>query len=419
MNLESLLERVPAHLRFAGFEEMHANTQSLKGRRAFEVRLLGRDRFGLPIEMISVGDGPKSILLVGAPHPNEPIGCVGIEWLIQQLGDDERLRRESGLRWHFVKAIEPYALRQNEGWFQRRDLAAYFEHFYRPALAQQAEYGFPSRDGEGSAVVENAAYRRALELARPDLLATLHNCESVGAFYFLSRRHPSLADELSRQPARHGLPLNTGGERVMGSVDVPIAPGVFLPGPAEAAPGESLSVSEYLHANGHATLVLVPEVPLFRDTGTPPSQETAQGMRDDVKLALALRARVDDLAGDATPLEACYIDAVRENTEFAVQLLADLEAVSERATAAERDAQVRSCRTFALRPIAMARRLFELRLESGGASPVARGARDLAQHHLRSVLETPSMRDAFRPAALGPCVAAQLDAVFAAVRLAL
>lgn len=174
---------------------------------------------GIPIDMISIGNGPMSALFVGAPHPNEPVGCLVIEHLIERLCADPVFRQALPYRWHFIKAIEPDAFRLNEGWLASpSNLALYYENYYRPPINLQAEYTFPFSDDDRLArhpLPENLAWRRAIDLACPDFLFSLHNSEFGGAYFLASDMPGYLATTLKGLCGTYGLPLNTIGDSAL------------------------------------------------------------------------------------------------------------------------------------------------------------------------------------------------------------
>ncbi len=426
---------MPAEPTLPTFAQMHERTRRLAGRPGVEVRVVGEDRIGAPIEMISMGDGPLSVLIVGAPHPNEPVGCAAIEWLAEELAADAPLRERSGCRWHFIKAIEPYALQQNEGWFEQRDVATYFQHYYRPPGDAQAEYAFPPASaaaGAWRASPENEAYQQALRIARPNLLASLHNSEGSGAFYFLTRDDAVLADRLSAQAASHGLPLNLYGEQGPDVREAPLAPGVFLlqsPGQAteerDATPGRS--VTDWLADQpGPSPTFLVPEVPNFLDR-TAGLRHPSMAACLDSLVALDWRGTMDallaehlvSLAPEATPLEQLYLRGIAESAKYsrlALEALMALPVATDDPARAQ--AHVRADLLLALRPVAMTRRLAAMRAAREDLSDLAAPARACeatCARTLTTALASPMLRDAFQPVPLRAAVAAQLDAVLATV----
>jgi hypothetical protein len=163
-----------------------------------------------------MGQGPRSILLVGGPHPNEPIGCLTVLELITHFLAEPQALAGTGFRWAFVPCIEPDALMLNAGWLKGpRTPEDYLAHFYRPRFDRQAEYTFPL-DVPGwrfdHPTPENLAWRAALERVRPDVLVSLHNAEFGGVFYLVSRALPGLADRLAAEPVAAGLNINTFGD---------------------------------------------------------------------------------------------------------------------------------------------------------------------------------------------------------------
>ncbi|VEB39967.1 Zinc carboxypeptidase [Chromobacterium violaceum] len=215
------IQSVPEISALPTVDQMNRNTQAVLSRypTLVDITQVGVSGQGEPIEMISIGDGPMSALFVGAPHPNEPIGCLAIEHLIERLCADSAFRQALPYRWHFIKAIEPDALRMNEGWFDAPgDILRYCEGYYRPPLEQQAEYAFPFHEGDWldrNPLPENDAWRKAIELARPDFLYSLHNSEFGGAFYLLTDMPANLAAGLKGVCDLYSLPLNVVGDTAL------------------------------------------------------------------------------------------------------------------------------------------------------------------------------------------------------------
>jgi hypothetical protein len=82
-----------------------------------QVRHLGTSRDGRPIPLLSVGEGQKSALIVGAPHPNEPTGCLTVLAMLARLGREPNFQQTPGWQWHFIPAIDIDGIALNEGWF--------------------------------------------------------------------------------------------------------------------------------------------------------------------------------------------------------------------------------------------------------------------------------------------------------------
>jgi hypothetical protein len=269
-----LIGEIAPRARIPTMDEMTAHSHAVAEAHPglVEIRTVGRSRSGEAIEMISIGEGPHDALLVGAPHPNEAIGCLTIEHFIDRLCESAQARAALPYRWHFIKAIEPDALRLNQGWFDRPDdLAHYLDHFFRPAARDQAEYGFPFDPAlslDFATTPENDAWRAAIALTRPNFVFSLHNCDYGGGFYALSREETELAAALSRQPAQLGLQLNTVGESIDTSpqyadgVYAPFDPAPFVAGGCWTAGDTGASYCER-----HGALEMLAEVAIWEKAG--------------------------------------------------------------------------------------------------------------------------------------------------------
>jgi hypothetical protein len=234
--LNSLYDRIPDYKAFHTLAALRTQVRRLQAKypRLLSITPLGHSKKGEPIELVSVAGGKRSALLVAGVHANEPIGSMTIAFLLEQLLGDDRLRAELGHTWHFVNPIDPDGMRLNEGWFASGPSPSeYFGNFFRPALARQPDYTFPLQlDGyEFTAPPpENLAFRKAIDLVKPDFLYTLHNADYGGAFFISSADMQELDAGLSRLPAEFGIALNPVGEPLL---DLPArSPGVFaLPMP--------------------------------------------------------------------------------------------------------------------------------------------------------------------------------------------
>jgi hypothetical protein len=308
-----------------------ADLLALLGESA-RVERLGRSRGGRAIDLISVGRGARSALIVGAPHANEPIGCVTILTLLERLAHDRAFRERSDFTWHFIPAIDIDGVAMNQGWFSGpRTLRNYADHFFRPAFIMQPEYTFPLKMPGyefDAGTPENLCWRRALEITRPDLQCSLHGEDTGGVFYIISKDRPRLAQALARQPAASGFALDDLGE--VGATTVSYAPGVFaFPDnggevrDAIAAGKDPRSVwgagasSADFAAATYGTFSMTCEIPIWSDPRLFSRAASATTMADVVKVQIA-QAREDArlLAASATlihrkasSLEAAALDA--------------------------------------------------------------------------------------------------------------
>jgi len=244
----------------------------------------GTSRRGEPIYAYTVGDGPRTALVVGGVHPNEPIGSWTALWLAEAAAADQDPIAALGFRWCVVPTIDPDGARLNEGWFaDPADRIGYGRAFYRPAPDSQAEWAFPTNYKNAyfdKVLPETLAFMRLIDDLRPDLLVSLHNGELGGVYYYISRDAPGLVDALSALPGHFGLPLD------LGEPESPYlrtyAPAIYRMDPVSAAydyfeslgvdPSGFISGSSSSHyAARYQTLCLVAELPYWKhhDAGDP------------------------------------------------------------------------------------------------------------------------------------------------------
>ena len=137
------LESVPPLETFATVDELAQATCRIAAQHpdVVTLRRVGTSAQGeqlscLTIEARGAGPATPDALVVGLPHPNEPIGGLTALHLARRLAQDAELRSRLGHRWHIVTCIDPDGLRLNEGWLKgpyTRD--HYARHFYRQAGA--------------------------------------------------------------------------------------------------------------------------------------------------------------------------------------------------------------------------------------------------------------------------------------------
>jgi len=137
---------VPEHREFLTLEELQRSSRALVAEFPGVARLedVGRSAEGRPIELLTIGDGPRSVLLVGVPHPNEPIGTLTAEFLARLFCENAALREHLGVTLHVVKVADPDGLVLNEGWFKGAfSPLRYALNYYRPPHREQVEWSFP------------------------------------------------------------------------------------------------------------------------------------------------------------------------------------------------------------------------------------------------------------------------------------
>jgi hypothetical protein len=406
------------------------------------LRRIGTSRLGEPLVCLSVGTGDRAAIVVGMPHPNEPIGAHTATYLARLLCEDAELRESLGFTWHIVPCIDPDGTRLNEGWFKGPFTRTHYaRHFYRPAPDDQVEWTFPFAYKTAyfdQVLPETLALMRIIDDVRPAFVCSLHNAESGGVYYYLSRPAPGLYGALHAIPEHLGLPLDKGepeasyaplyATAIFGQLSRKEGYDYLEAAGQDPVPYESGESSSYW-AGKYGALTLVSELPYWADANadddTPTGDLYSDALRrqaDGIDEAVdAMRTALSD-AGDDLTLETPYLRASRA---FVDGLASHASLSRWRATQAEyaRPATVAerwSCNgvvhMYKTRFAGILLRALEAQVDAGLASPAVRGAhRSLKEKFDRWCAEA----EADTPAETLPIrklVATQLGAILAAAR---
>jgi hypothetical protein len=220
LDLAPLLARVPDFREFMTLDELAASTRALVRDHpgVARVETVGTSTEGRPIELLTIGHGARSALLVGVPHPNEPIGTLTLEFLCRLFCEDEALRRSLDLTLHVVKVADPDGFVLNEGWFKGAfSPARYALEYYRPPHREQVEWSFPVEYKTLSfttPTAETATVMRVMERVRPSFFYSLHNAGFCGVYFYVSDERPALFTALAELVASQRLPLHRGEPEV-------------------------------------------------------------------------------------------------------------------------------------------------------------------------------------------------------------
>ncbi|HET6476101.1 MAG TPA: hypothetical protein VFH93_08510 [Thermoleophilia bacterium] len=226
--LDDIVAGVPEYDGYLRLSQLEASTDRIAAAHPeIEVWSPGVSRAGHPIRCLEIPGGPSQALLVGLPHPEEPVGTLALEYLLPLLADG--LAAELGFNFSIVKAGDPDATLINEPWFEEPyDLTGFLLRVYRPPLRDQFEWTFPvsykryafTRPLPEAAAVMEVIGRRPLDFYMP-----LHNSNFSGAYFYLSAEDVELQRQLAAVMAAAGLPPHCG------EPEVPylrtLAPGMF------------------------------------------------------------------------------------------------------------------------------------------------------------------------------------------------
>ena len=104
-----------------------------------------------PILMLSVGHGPRHVLVVAGPHPDEPVGGATALVLAERVARGERLfaaTDPTAVTWDIVLCLDPDGAAVSEAGTEGATttsalaptLRNYYRAAYRPVAAEQPEW---------------------------------------------------------------------------------------------------------------------------------------------------------------------------------------------------------------------------------------------------------------------------------------
>lgn len=213
---EEVINKIPDYKTFLTVEEMEASTRRLKEKypELVEVKEIGQTREGEPIHLLKIGQGKKNALLMGSPHPNEPMGCMMLEFFTEELCQNKALRDSLDFTFYIIKCWDIDGTKLNENWFKGPfTLYHYARNFFRPAGHQQVDWTFPLKykDYEfTNSLPETKAVQEMIDDIKPDFLYPIHNSGFGGVYWYLTDDMPRLYDALHKVPEKHGIPLHLG-----------------------------------------------------------------------------------------------------------------------------------------------------------------------------------------------------------------
>lgn len=223
MSLDSVqraLEDVPRYEGFLTYSELERSSEELVREYRDFVRLIdiGSTRCGKRIRALVLGNGSRKAFLFGAPHPNEPVGTLVLDYLSWRFAQDESLRKALDYTLIIVKVADIDGLILNEGWFKGPlTIAKYVENYYRSAGDVQIEWSFPIRYKRllfEKPVPETVAIMKLIDSYKPSFIYSLHNAGFGGVYYYISEEAPLLYPIYQLYPKSLGIPLSLGEPEV-------------------------------------------------------------------------------------------------------------------------------------------------------------------------------------------------------------
>jgi hypothetical protein len=238
--------------------------------RTSRLRRIGTSRGGRPILMLSVGHGPRHILVVARPHPDEPVGGTTALFLAEHVARGDGLSAATdpaAVTWDIVLCLDPDGAALSEGIEEAtagpdHTLERYYRTAFRPVAAEQPEWApIVSRR-----LPESRALFDVIEERRPFLQCSLHNVDAGGSWVQLTRGLPDLAAPFRTSADELGIPVQHGTFDALYWENP--SPGIHVLPPPDsaarlAAGSEDIALSTWCAPARHGGVTAIIEVPLW------------------------------------------------------------------------------------------------------------------------------------------------------------
>ncbi|MFK4545246.1 hypothetical protein RKD29_004842 [Streptomyces tendae] len=238
------------------------------------LRRIGTSRAGRPILMLSVGHGPRHVLVVARPHSDEPVGGATALALAERVADGDRRSTATDpdtVTWDVVLCLDPDGAALSEGLEAATAppgpaLDRYYRTAFRPVAAEQPEWA----PIEGRRPPESRALFDAIDELRPVLQCSLHSVDAGGTWVQLTRGLPGLAAPFRASATSVGVPVQHGTYDALYWENP--APGLHVLPPPDstarlAAGSENIGLSTWCAPQRYGGVTAIVEVPLWA-TGT-------------------------------------------------------------------------------------------------------------------------------------------------------
>jgi hypothetical protein len=229
--LNQVLANVPDYKVFHTVAEMDEHSKKLSTENPDLVSIfeIGKTRKGHPLYCLKIGSGSKNALLMGCPHPNEPIGAMMLEFFSEELVRNADLRAELDFTWYVIKSWDADGTMRNEGWFKGPfTLYHYARNFYRPPGNQQVDWTFPVDHKNlhwHTPIPETQAVMDLISQIKPVFNYTLHNAGFGGVYFYISRSSEEIYEPLRGAAAKQAIPLHLGEPEA--PYIVPFSPAIY------------------------------------------------------------------------------------------------------------------------------------------------------------------------------------------------
>ncbi|MFI9768615.1 M14 family zinc carboxypeptidase [Streptomyces sp. NPDC052415] len=303
------------------------------------LRRIGTSRAGRPLLMLSVGHGPRHVLVVARPHPDEPVGGATALALAERVAHGRGRSPATDptvVTWDIVLCLDPDGAALSDGIEEATagpepTLESYYGAAFRPVAAEQPEWApiVPRH------LPESQALFGVIDELRPFLQCSLHSVEAGGSWVQLTHGLPQLATPFQTSAGTLGIPVQHGTYDAL-YWDNP-SPGIHVLPPPDsaarlAAGSENIGLSTWCAPMRYGGVTAIVEVPMWATDladDLSPHPAAAEALRDLSRLVRDGGRQVTAVLDRARPfLPPASENALRRVLEWMADDLYDLVAAS-------------------------------------------------------------------------------------------
>lgn len=208
---DKILRDIPTYSRFLTVNEIDTLVNLIRDMAGVRESIIGHTVNDEPLRMLTIGEGEKTALIIGAPHSDEPLGSLVVTFFARWLAKHPEAEG-LGWRWLFIPILERRGMRLNEGWFNMPEsLAAMAKSTFREPTEYQYEWTFPISYDDyqwTKSRPETIAVKNILEKEKPSLLCGLHHSGFTNAYYYFSEHFSEVYPKLKKFAATLQMPLS-------------------------------------------------------------------------------------------------------------------------------------------------------------------------------------------------------------------
>jgi hypothetical protein len=288
--------------------------------------------------MLSVGHGPRHVLVIAGPHPDEPVGGATALTLAERIARGDRLSAATDpalVTWDIVLCLDPDGAALSEVVSGERTagptLKRYYRTAFRPVAAEQPEWA----PIVSQALPESLTLFQLIDELRPFLQCSLHSTDVGGSWVQLTRDLPELAEPFRTSADELGIPLQYGTYDALYWENP--SPAVYVLPPPDstgrlAAGSENIGLSTWCAPLRYGGVTAIVEVPMWATdlaADTTPYPRADHALRELAELVLdggrQVTAVLDKARGFLPPAQD---DPLRRVLEWMADGLYDMVADS-------------------------------------------------------------------------------------------